>query len=124
MVKKYGSSTGFYSLLLAPISIKGEKNEREHVSRLSFSFFMLLSLLGLIFISSIYAADTTPVTDNKQLTDCKNYHTDFSKGTEGWVEIRGAKNNWQITQDGLKLILVPPSAYTQLIDKETPDSNH
>jgi hypothetical protein len=96
---------------------------REHVSRLSFSFFMLLSLLGLIFISSIYAADITPVTEDKQLTDCKNYHTDFSKGTEGWVEIRGAKNNWQITKDGLELILVPPSAYTQLIDKETSDSN-
>ncbi|KAG0744759.1 hypothetical protein G6F16_000507 [Rhizopus arrhizus] len=99
MLKKYGSSTGFYSLLLAPISIK-----------------------GLIFISSIYAADITPVTENKQLTDCKNYHTDFSKGTEGWVEIRGAKNNWQITKDGLELILVPPSAYTQLIDKETSDN--
>ncbi|CAO3693057.1 unnamed protein product [Rhizopus stolonifer] len=74
--------------------------------------FSCLLVVNARAINSLTARDAKP--------DCKNYHTDFTKGISGWSEIAGA-TNWEVTKEGLELKLIAPPNYTEKIDTSTPN---
>lgn len=51
-----------------------------------------------------------------QKTDCRNYNTDFTQSTAGWIAENTAQDTYTITDGGIQMNLVPPTQYIRMHD--------
>ncbi|KAI8974383.1 concanavalin A-like lectin/glucanase domain-containing protein [Pilobolus umbonatus] len=76
------------------------------------------SLVTLLWAMSLVQARTI----QRRSTECRNYATTFSESHEGWYEEDGRTNTWEVTEEGIKMKLLPPKEYVPLLDWKT-DNN-
>lgn len=61
-------------------------------------------------------AGTASSPSSLQKVDCRNYDTDFTQSTAGWIAENTAQDTYTITDGGIQMNLVPPTQYIRMHD--------
>jgi hypothetical protein len=85
----------------------------------SISTFMLLIASAL----KVQARYLEPALYRRDLPECHNIHSNFKESIGDWTLERGSSaENYEITPEGLKMKILPPSEYIPLEEEVTLDN--
>lgn len=87
---------------------------------------VVLSAVSMLVVDCLPSSPTEAAADagGQQKNLCRNYNTDFTQSTEGWIAENSAQDTYELTPDGIRMNLVPPNSYVRMHDVQSKSSTH